>query len=302
MSYPYLGDLVSNLTGYDIIIPVPMFGILVATAMLISMQFLKLELRRLYNSQQIGMARISVKLRNETITENLVPPDEIIYDFVFVVLIAGILGARLFHILEHTDEFLVDPWNMIFTRSGFSILGGLVIGTIAGVIFVKKWHLPIRPMLDATAPTMMLGYAIGRIGCQISGDGDWGIVANMNFKPDWLPVWFWAQTYQHNIVGIVIPLPGVYPAPIYETMTCLICFAILWAVRKHSHQPGWLFALYLLLTGAERFLIEHIRINPVFNFFGYYATQAEAISVLFIFLGLLGMVMLRAHSSIARSY
>ncbi|MGZ8982493.1 MAG: prolipoprotein diacylglyceryl transferase [Methylotenera sp.] len=292
MSFPYLSDLLKTLTGHDLFLPLPMFGLLVALAMLTAAACLTRELRRLHESGKIGMARVLIKENNGTLAKGLVPPQEIVPDFMMAVCIAGIIGARLFHILEHTDEFLIDPWGMIFTRSGLSIFGGLIFGTLVGLIRVKQWTLPIRPMLDAAAPAMMLGYAIGRIGCQISGDGDWGIAADVSLKPDWLPMWLWAQTYQHNIVGVVIPSPGVYPAPMYETMMCLACFVFLWIVRKHSYQMGWLFALYLLLAGAERLLIEQIRINPMFNILGFYATQAEMISVVLILLGLFGIVML----------
>lgn len=292
MSFPYLSDLVETLTGYDSHLQLPMFGLFVALAMLAASFCLMRELQRLYESGQIGPAKILRRDNNGNFVRTLIPPHEIVPDFMIAVFIAGIFGARLFHILEHTSEFTIDPWGMIFTRSGLSIFGGLIFGTLAGIICVKKWGLPIRPMLDIAPPAMMLGYAVGRIGCQVAGDGDWGIVANISLKPDWLPMWLWAQTYQHNIVGIVIPPAGVYPTPIYETIMCLAGFILLWALRKHNHQVGWLFALYLLLTGIERLLIEKIRINPVFNILGLHATQAEIISVAIICLGMFGMLWL----------
>jgi len=91
---------------------------------------------------------------------------------------------------------------------------------------------------------------------------------------------------------MTIPAPGVYPTPIYETVMALVGFAILWSARKHRFRPGWLFALYLLLSGVERLLIERIRVNPVFQVFGVSATQAELVSVVFIFVGAVGLVML----------
>jgi phosphatidylglycerol:prolipoprotein diacylglycerol transferase len=150
----------------------------------------------------------------------------------------------------------------------------------------------VRPLLDATAPAMMIGYGIGRIGCQISGDGDWGIAANMALKPSWLPTWFWAQTYDNNIVGEVIAAPGVYPTPMYETAMALVCFAILWAVRKHPFKMGWVFSLYLILAGVERLLIEQIRVNPVLDVAGVMGTQAQMIAVTLIVLGVVGMAAL----------
>lgn len=89
-------------------------------------------------------------------------------------------------------------------------------------------------MLDALAPSLILGYGIGRLGCQVAGDGDWGISANMALKPGWLPDWFWAQTYEGNILGVTIADPGVYPTPIYEAMTALGIFVLLWLIKKNS--------------------------------------------------------------------
>jgi phosphatidylglycerol:prolipoprotein diacylglycerol transferase len=138
----------------------------------------------------------------------------------------------------------------------------------------------------------MLGYGIGRIGCQVAGDGDWGIAANMAAKPAWLPGWMWAQTYAGNIVGEVIAAPGVYPTPMYETLMALGCFALLWALRKHPFKTGWLFSLYLLLAGAERLLIEQIRVNPVLSLGPVQATQAEMIATALIAAGLFGLAAL----------
>ena len=145
-------------------------------------------------------------------------------------------------------------------------------------------------MLDSVAPPLMLAYAIGRIGCQISGDGDWGIAADLAAKPDWLPTWLWAQTYQGNIAGVQIPSPGVYPTPIYETLMSLAAFGILWAMRKRAHASGWLFGVYLVLAGVERLLIEFIRVNTAYTIFGMEITQAQLISVACVVAGLIVML------------
>jgi phosphatidylglycerol:prolipoprotein diacylglycerol transferase len=300
MSFPYLSDLLKAITGYDLPLPLPMFGICVALAMLVAANCLKRELGRLHAAGRVGTVRVRVKHKlsgklednNGNVSFVDVPPQNIVPDLTVVVMIAGVVGARVFHILEHIDQFVVDPWAMILTRSGLSIFGGLIFGALAGMICVKHWKLPIRPLLDAVAPALMLGYALGRIGCQVSGDGDWGIASNMTMKPDWLPTWFWAQTYEHNIFGEVIPSPGVYPTPMYETIMGLAMFALLWSIRKHPFQIGWLFSIYLVLAGAERLLIEQIRVNPVLNIGVVHATQAEVIATVLIFLGLLGAAIL----------
>ena len=283
MSYPYLSDVVRDATGYNLPLPLATFGLFVALGALVAGGCFRAELQRLYQAGRIGPAqRRGVA----------VPPQEVVSDFMVVVLIAGVIGARLFHILEHTGQFIADPMSMIFTRSGLSIFGGLIAGTLAGMVCVRRWRLPVRPLLDAAAPAMMIGYAVGRIGCQVSGDGDWGTVANMALKPEWLPTWFWAQTYDNNIFGEVLAAPGVYPAPIYETAMATVCFLILWALRRHPFRTGWLFSVYLMLAGVERLLIEQIRVNPVFDVLGVRATQAEMIAVVLIVLGLAGAVLL----------
>ncbi|HEU4374665.1 MAG TPA: prolipoprotein diacylglyceryl transferase family protein, partial [Telluria sp.] len=174
---------------------------------------------------------------------------------------------------------------------------GLIFGLLAGLVCVRRWKLPVRPLLDAVAPAMMLGYAIGRIGCQVSGDGDWGIAADMALKPGWLPTWAWAQTYQNNIYGEVLAAPGVYPTPMYETLMGLACFALLWALRKHPYRTGWLFSVYLALAGIERLLIEQIRVNPALDFGGIHLTQAELIASCLIVFGLVGIATLSRRTS-----
>lgn len=293
MSYPFLSDLLRDLTGVDIPLPMPMFGLFVALAVVVAAYCMKRELTRMYELGLVGPARVREKNDQGVVVDKAVPPQDVVTDFAMVVLFAGIVGARIFHILEHSDQFILDPASLIFTRSGLSIFGGLIFGTLAGIYCVRRWQLPVRPLLDATAPAMMIGYAVGRIGCQVAGDGDWGIAADMALKPDWLPTWFWAQTYDNNIVGEVIALPGVYPTPMYETLMALFCFAILWGQRRHAFKMGWLFSVYLILSGVERLLVEQIRVNPVLDVMGVMATQAQMIAVTLIVLGLAGALLLR---------
>jgi prolipoprotein diacylglyceryltransferase len=161
---------------------------------------------------------------------------------------------------------------------------------------------------DACAPALMAAYGIGRIGCQLSGDGDWGL-PNSNPKPNWmsaLPDWMWAYDYEGNVLGRDLGSPGnpvqiveggityiyegnAWPTPFYETLMAFAIFGILWSVRKKIKIPGVLFSIYLVFNGIERFFIEKIRINPDYHFLGIDATQAELIAVLLFILGLLGI-------------
>jgi len=145
-----------------------------------------------------------------------------------------------------------------------------------------------------------LAYAIGRIGCQVSGDGDWGIVNDLP-KPSWIPQKLWAFDYPHNIINEGIPIPGcvekhcyvleqaVFPTPVYETMMGLFFFGLLIFLQRKLVTPGMIISLYLIFNGLERFFIEKIRVNTKFNLLGYDATQAEIVAVIFFLAGVIGL-------------
>lgn len=273
MAFPYITDILNALLGTHWALPIPTFGAVVAAAILIATSVTGMEVRRAERAGRLPLSTHSM-----------------VGDLALVSALAGLVGARVFHVVDHSAQFLADPAAMIFSRTGFSIYGGLLFGIAAGVLFLKRRGVPIAPMLDATAPSMMLGYAVGRLGCQLSGDGDWGIASDLTLKPNWLPSWLWAQTYDGNILGAVIPEPGVYPTPIYESAAALVLFAVLWALRSEAQRPAYLFSVYLLLAGFERLLIEKIRINPQHDWLGIAVTQAEAISIVLVVAGLLGLL------------
>ena len=254
MAFPYLTDVLHSL-GLNIPLPIPTFGLLV------------------------GIAFFTGKWLAEKETLRLAPSidPELMGTVCIIGFLSGLVGARIFHVLEYPGDFIAHPFEMLFSRAGFTIFGGLIIGLFVAGWYARRKGASIPLLLDAAAPGLMLAYAIGRVGCQISGDGDWGIAVSSP-APAWLPGWLWAQTYDGNIAGATIPPPGVYPTPIYETLMSLAAFAILWKLRKHQHAVGWLFGVYLLLAGIERFLVELIRVNSKYHLFGYDVTQAQLIS------------------------
>jgi len=268
MSFPYLGDVFRVVLGVNVPLPIPMFGLFVALAVVLAAHTFSLNARRA-----------------EALDRLPAGSHRLVSELAVITMLAGIVGARVFHILDHLPEYAGDPASLVFSRSGYSIYGGLFFGVLAGMWLLRRHGIPVMPMLDSVAPALLLGYAVGRIGCQVSGDGDWGIAANLALKPDWLPMWLWAQTYQGNIAGEAIPFPGVYPTPIYESVAALLMFAMLQAYAKQMRPLGSIFALYLLGAGFERLLIEKIRVNPRLHFLGFAFTQAELISVCLILAG-----------------
>jgi phosphatidylglycerol:prolipoprotein diacylglycerol transferase len=289
MAYPYLSDLVRELTGLNLPLPLPMFGLLVATAFVAVTLIFQAELKRLHAAGLLGPARQRGRDSTGRPVDVPVPPEDLASNLSLTVLFAGFVGARIFSFFEYPHEFLADPVGAIFSRTGFTYYGGLVLGLVAGILYARWKRIALLPGLDAVAPAIAIGYGIGRLGCQLSGDGDWGTQAVLAAKPAWLPLWLWAETYDHNVVGIVLPPPGVYPTPLYEFGMAVVTFAILWALRRHPFRAGWLFALYLVLSGSARFLVELIRVNPVFHLFGFTGSQAEFISAAVIAAGLAGL-------------
>lgn len=218
----------------------------------------------------------------------------------FIAVITGILGAKVFHWLENWDEFISDPWGSLISFSGLTFYGGLIAGLIGGGWYGQRHKIPIRQLMDAAAPALILAYGIGRIGCQVSGDGDWGIV-NTAAKPailGFIPDWLWAYDYPHNILKEGILIPGcdgpycyrlaetVFPTPVYETLMAVTIFTILMILRTRIKIPGALFAIYLMFNGMERFMIEKIRVNVKFDFMGIRVTQAEIISTSLFLIGI----------------
>ncbi len=231
-------------------------------------------------------------------------PHDLIGEITIIAAVSGIVGAKIFDMVEHLDAFFADPLGVFFSGSGLAIYGGLIGGFLGVGWFLRKHNIPLIPVLDAAAPALMIAYGIGRIGCQLSGDGDWGIVASAMPENWFLPDWMWSFTYPHNVAqdGVLIEgctyhychvLPqGVYPTPFYETVLALLIGGFLWAMRKRLHIPGMLFFLYLTLNGIERFLIERIRVNPHYDVLGFSLSQAQIIAISLFTIGFIGMAYL----------
>ncbi len=243
------------------------------------------------------------QLKQPKIVKELVHPYQIMGTLLMWAALWGFLGAKIFHNLEYWDDFVQDPIGGLLSFSGLTFYGGLILGGAAVIYHANKYGIKWIHMIDIAGPGMMLAYAVGRIGCQLSGDGDWGI-ENIAPKPSWLswaPDWVWAFKYPHNVVNNGVPIPGcegsfcnelplpVFPTSFYEVMMGLFFFALLWGFRKKIKIPGMMWSIYLIFNGLERFLIESIRVNSEYHAFGLAFTQAEMISSILILLGIFGI-------------
>ncbi|TMK42109.1 MAG: prolipoprotein diacylglyceryl transferase [Actinobacteria bacterium] len=191
------------------------------------------------------------------------------YEMIFAGLVGGLVGARGYYIVQNYDQVKGDLIGSIFSGSGLVWYGGVIGGALAVAAWARWRGLFNLGLLDLAAPMLALGYAIGRIGCQVSGDGDYGIRSH-------LP---WAMGYPH---GTVPTPPGVrvQPTPIYETLAMGLVAWALWRLRDRL-RPGGVFALYLVLSGLERLLVEFIRRNKEV-LAGLTAPQLESVGLVVV--------------------
>jgi phosphatidylglycerol:prolipoprotein diacylglycerol transferase len=170
---------------------------------------------------------------------------------VAISTVAGVIGAKLWHVLEDPQALIHSPLTAIFDRAGFAWFGGLVAGILALCWQGRGYGIRPFAMLDLATSCAAVGYGVGRLGCLTSGDGDYGI-------PTTLP---WGMSFPN---GLVPTTQRVHPTPIYELIVALLIAWILWR-RGSPNRPkpiGQLTGEYLMLTGLARFLVEFIRINP----------------------------------------
>ena len=168
---------------------------------------------------------------------------------VMITVVAGIIGAKLWHVIDTPEEFREQGWRVLWDTAGFAWFGGLVFGITALVGQGVAAKIGALRMLDLASPAAAIGYGIGRIGCFLSGDGCYG-------KPTTLP---WGMSFPH---GIVPTYDRVHPTPLYELGSSLVIGAYLWVRGGKNRPTGAILAEYLILTGAARFLVEFLRRNP----------------------------------------
>jgi phosphatidylglycerol:prolipoprotein diacylglycerol transferase len=168
---------------------------------------------------------------------------------VAVAVVAGIVGAKLWHVLDTPSEFQEMGWRVLWDSAGFAWFGGLVFGI--GALLLQGWRASIGGLrtLDLAAPSAAIGYGIGRIGCFLSGDGCYGLPTN-------LP---WGMSFPNGIEPVFV---RVHPTPLYELAAGLLIGGWLWLRGRTQRPTGWILGEYLILTGLARFSVEFIRRNP----------------------------------------
>ena len=217
-------------------------------------------------------------------------------DIVTSAAIGGIVGSKIYYLIENIDRVIVDPYGMIFSGAGLVFLGGLMGGTIGVTIVLRKNKLPWLKFADIIAPLLMIGYSIGRIGCFLVGD-DYGLPTKsflgMSFESGAPPTTFESITYNYPWLDLSDWNAGdvitVYPTQIIETIIGFGIFAFLWRNRANIVNQGSLFFTYLNVAGMERFFIEFIRLNPKYiwivnDVIGF--SGAQVISIIMMSIGI----------------
>ena len=214
---------------------------------------------------------------------------EIASDIIFWSAVGGVLGAKIYYLIENLDRTIQDPMGMIFSGSGLVFLGGLIGSIICVSVILKNRNLPWYLFADIIAPLIMIGYAIGRLGCFLVGD-DYGLPSSLPWAvsfPEGLPpttISSFAAYYPWiDTSGINSEVFKVHPTQLYESAVGILLFFFLWSRRKKYQRAGTMFFSYLLLAGIERFSIEFLRTNEKYLFDTF--SGAQMISFLMIFVG-----------------
>jgi phosphatidylglycerol:prolipoprotein diacylglycerol transferase len=208
---------------------------------------------------------------------------------VAVSTVAGVIGSKIWHVMETPHALMAHPADLLFDRAGFAWYGGLIVGILTLLWQARVYKLGPLQMLDLASPAAAIGYGVGRLGCLVSGDGDYGI-------PTTLP---WGMSFPH---GLVPTYQRVHPTPIYELLGAILITWILWR-RGGPEKPkpiGQITGEYLILTGMARFLVEFIRINPRI-LWGMTNAQLASLGAILFGLGLIMVSRARDASKAGKS-
>jgi phosphatidylglycerol:prolipoprotein diacylglycerol transferase len=220
------------------------------------------------------------------------------FEVVILAILSEVAGGKILFIIENFNEFLKQPIRVGLSPEGSTFYGGFILGIIVFYIYLKKKKIPFLFAADTVAIALPIAYGLGRIGCHLAGDGDYGMPTDLpwgtNYKLGVMPpsVMFRTNHIPNSFPnGIVPDNTPLHPTPVYEFIAAMIIFFILWKYRKHGWIAGRLFMLYLILSSLSRFLVEFIRLNPRI-LFGL--SEAQLISIVFFAIGLYGFYKLKS--------
>ncbi len=276
-------------------VPIYSFGLMMAIAFLTANYFFSQEVRR----------------RGEN--------EKLVNGVTMLALILGVAGSKLFSIFEDWDAFTRSPIKTVFSPSGLTFYGGFICAMIGILIYLRKRRVPFLKFADMVAPVVFLAYGIGRIGCQLAGDGDYGIPTHQAWgmhytlgtaKPTYVFEDYFAKFPAERAEWKYDSLKAIHtgvdalgqqitrfdevvtchPTPLMETIVAVACFLYLWSRRKKDEkQLGKLFAITIVLMGIERLLVEFLRINPLY----FSLSMAQWISIALIICGSVMLVRMK---------
>lgn len=252
----------------------------------------------------IYIKKKQLKVLESKLMEVTVHPYQVTDKLLLWCASVGFIGAILFAKLEYVSQLFIDPLTYLATFNGLAFYGGFIFGAGIYLYLTKKMGIKFLTAADIGSPGMILAYAIGRLGCHLSGDGDWGVVNNAAkpFYLNWLPNWAWAFNFPHNVAHVGKYIEGcvdnycnvliqpVFPTSLYEFVIGIILFILLWLSRNKLKTPGLMFFIFLLCNGIERFFIELIKTNPFYCIFNLCLTQAQYIAIVFFLTGFVGLI------------
>ncbi len=302
MSYPDLSFVLSSIFGWqsgDWAHSIKTYGVILSLAMLCSIAIFKQSINQVLTADRI------CSNRHKAIYQS----DNFVWDIFVVLVVSGAIGAKLLALAEVPDLLKKDLFGALFSASGFAAYGAL-IGGIGGLLLFCLWKkISFIFVADTIMPAALFGFGFGRLGCHISGDGDWGIPVtgfgeiayDFSRPPDWFnwwPSWLWSSDYSHNIAqqGEAIPgCVGLYcaqlPTPVlvtslWEMMILVIAAGLMFLLLRKSRKVGVVLSLSLLIFGIERFFIEFFRVNIQYELFVFSLSQAQYIAILLVLTGL----------------
>jgi phosphatidylglycerol:prolipoprotein diacylglycerol transferase len=250
-------------------VPIYSFGLFLGIGFLLGSYILSLELKRKGLDPEIA----------STIT--------------ILAVASGIAGAKILFLIEEWKTFIRNPIGEAFTPGGLTWYGGFILGMTVISLYVRRKKIPFLKIWDGLAMGLIIAYGVSRIGCHLSGDGDygfptslpWGTNYSQGTSPPSRAFAIFPEVASHYPGGVVPDTTPCHPTPVYEFLLGVAGFALMWNLRKRPWPDGKMFMVYLMLSCAFRFSVEFLRLNPRL-LFGL--SEAQLISVPLFFAGLAG--------------